>query len=216
MKTVFIFNYGEQAMSRYTGPRLKKLRALGTELPGLSTKKIERRPYPPGQHGQARKKISEYGRRLMEKRKIRLNYGLAEKQFRSVMIEARRGGGVTGNKLVELLERRLDNVVFRAGFARTIPAARQLVGHGHVLVNGKRVDVASYRTRIGDEISLRPSSQAHPAVALGLQRTDMIEPTWLSVNREARTAKLTALPDETSIPFAIDLQLVVEFYSKSL
>lgn len=192
------------------------MRALGVELPGLSAKKIERRPYPPGQHGQARKKISEYGRRLMEKQKVRFNYGLAEHQFRNLMIEARSGGGVTGAKLIELLERRLDNVVFRAGFARTIPAARQLVNHGHVLVDGRRVDISSYRLDVGQRVAMRPSSAGLPAVIDGLARNDLMQPTWLEVDRETRTARLSALPDETSIPFAIDLQLVVEFYSQSL
>lgn len=203
-------------MSRYTGPRCKIMRALGVELPGLSTKKIERRPYPPGQHGQARKKVSEYGRRLHEKQKVRLNYGLAERQFRSLMIEARASGGVTGAKLIELLERRLDNVVFRAGFARTIPSARQLVNHGHVLVDGRRVDIASYRLKVGQIVSLRPSSSALVPVVEGLARTDLGQPTWLDVDRASRSARLSALPDETSIPFSIDLQLVVEFYSQSL
>ncbi|RYZ60910.1 MAG: 30S ribosomal protein S4, partial [Proteobacteria bacterium] len=121
-------------MSRYTGPRVKKMRALGVELPGLSRKKIERRPYPPGQHGQARKKVSEFALRLHEKQKLRYNYGIGERQLRGLMTEALSSKTAPGKKLIELLERRLDNAVFRAGFALTIPAARQLVAHGHVLV----------------------------------------------------------------------------------
>src|SRR5262245_28518567 len=105
-------------MSRYRGPRVKVMRALGVELPGLSTKKIERRPYPPGQHGQGRKKVSEFGLRLKEKQKVRFNYGIGERYLRKLMLEARASRGVTGAKLIELLERRLDNIVFRAGFAR--------------------------------------------------------------------------------------------------
>jgi len=118
-------------MSRYTGPRLKKCRALDADLPGL-TRKRRKRTYPPGQHGNNfRRKVSDYGRRLTEKQKIRFNYGLGEKQLRRLVSDARRSQLSTGDKLMELLERRLDNVVFRAGFAPTIPAARQLVNHGH-------------------------------------------------------------------------------------
>lgn len=203
-------------MSRHTGPRCKIMRALGVELPGLSAKKIERRPYPPGQHGQARKKITEYGRRLQEKQKIRFNYGLGEKQFRGLMVEARASKAVTSTKLIELLERRLDNVVFRAGFARTIPAARQFVNHGHILVDGRRVDIASYRVNVGQTITIRTGSADLAPVVAGLARSDVPQPSWLDVDRTTKTAKMNALPDETSVPFAVELQLVVEFYSQSL
>jgi small subunit ribosomal protein S4 len=192
------------------------MRALGVELPGLSAKKIERRPYPPGQHGQARKKITEYGRRLQEKQKIRFNYGLGEKQFRGLMVEARASKAVTSTKLIELLERRLDNVVFRAGFARTIPAARQFVNHGHILVDGRRVDIASYRVNVGQTITIRTGSADLAPVVAGLARSDVPQPSWLDVDRTTKTAKMNALPDETSVPFAVELQLVVEFYSQSL
>ena len=141
-------------MARYKGPRVKKLRALGVDLPGLSRKSRERRPYPPGQHGNVgHKKTTEYGRRLMEKQKLRFNYNVSERQLRRLVKEARSSKTATGQKLLELLESRLDNVVFRAGFAPTIPAARQLTGHGHVTVNGKRVDIASYRVKQGDVIA---------------------------------------------------------------
>ncbi|EYF06219.1 30S ribosomal protein S4 [Chondromyces apiculatus] len=203
-------------MSRYTGPRVKIMRALGTELPGLSAKKTERRPYPPGQHGQARKKLSEYALRLREKQKLRLNYGLTDRQLRNLMIEARGSDMAAGAKLIELLERRLDNVVFRAGFARTIPAARQLVTHGHVLVDGKRVDIVSYRLRAGQTVSLREKSRAHQTVETGLARKDLEAPTWLSVDKDTRSARVASLPDETSIPFAIEVQLIIEFYSQRL
>lgn len=204
------------AVSRFTGPRVKVMRSVGVELPGLSRKKIERRPYPPGQHGQARRKISEFGRRLREKQKLRLNYGLGERQLRRLMSEARRGHGNAGARLIELLERRLDNVVFRAGFGRTIPAARQLVGHGHILVNGRRVDIPSYRVAPGDTIALRESSRKLTAVAEALGSAAELRPPWLEVDESARTARVASLPDETSIPFPIEIQLVVEFYSRSL
>lgn len=203
-------------MSRYTGPRVKKMRALGVDLPGLSTKKIERRPYPPGQHGQGRKKLTEYALRLMEKQKVRVNYGVSERQLRSLMIEAKASGGTTGHKLIELLERRLDNVVFRAGFARTIPAARQLVNHGHVLVDGERVDIASYRVDKGQVVSLRARSKDLAAVASGFAVADTFQTSWLEVDRDARRAAVTSLPDETSVLFPLRVQLVVEFYSQRL
>jgi small subunit ribosomal protein S4 len=195
---------------------VKKMRALGVELPGLSTKKIEKRPYPPGQHGQGRKKLTEYALRLMEKQKVRVNYGVSERQLRSLMVEAKASGGTTGHKLIELLERRLDNVVFRAGFARTIPAARQLVNHGHVMVDGKRVDIASYRVGKGQVVSLRERSRNLAAVASGFAVADTFQTSWLEVDRDARRASVTALPDETAVLFPLRVQRVVEFYSQRL
>lgn len=197
-------------MSRYTGPRVKVMRALGMELPGVSPKKIERRPYPPGQHGQARRKLSEYALRLMEKQKLRVSYGVSERQLRTLMEEARRGTGDAGHKLVELLERRLDNIVFRAGFARTIPAARQLVNHGHVQVNGKRVDIPSFRVNKGQVISICERSRERIVVA------ELFQTSWLEVDKEARRATVTALPDETAVLFPLRAQLVVEYYSQRL
>jgi small subunit ribosomal protein S4 len=203
-------------MSRFTGPRVKIMRALGTELPGLSRKKIERRPYPPGQHGQARKKVSEYGRRLHEKQKLRMNYGLHEGQLRRLVVQASRGGGNPGDKLLELLERRLDNVVFRAGFARTIPAARQLVCHGHVKVNDHRVDIASFRTRAGDVITVEESSRTNVQLLASLQDQSHPRAPWIDIEADKFLAKIRELPDNTSILFPIDIQLVIEFYSQNL
>ncbi len=203
-------------MSRYTGPRVKKMRALGMELPGLSTKKIERRPYPPGQHGQARKKLTEFALRLHEKQKLRLNYGVTELQLRHLVEEAKTSKGATGHKLVELLERRLDNVVFRAGFARTIPGARQLVNHGHILVNGKRVDIASYRVSAGEVVSVHERSKQLASIAAAKAVADSFQTSWIEVNRDALTATVTALPDETAVLFPLRVQLVVEYYSQRL
>ncbi len=203
-------------MSRYTGPRVKVMRKLGTELPGLSPKKTERRPYPPGQHGQARKKLSEYAVRLMEKQKVRLNYGVSERQLRHLMHEAKGTKGATGNKLIELLERRLDNVVFRAGFARTIPSARQLVNHGHVLVNGKRVDIASYRIAKGDVVSIRERKKIMQTVESAFPVADGFQTPWLEVDRTAKKATVSALPDEGAVLFPLRVQLVVEFYSQMM
>jgi small subunit ribosomal protein S4 len=195
---------------------MRVMRALGTELPGLSTKKPEKRLYPPGQHGQARKKLSEYALRLQEKQKLRYNYGVSERQLRRLMYEARTSGTSAGLKLLELLERRLDNVVFRAGFARTIPAARQLVNHGHVLVNGRRVDIASYRVAAGQVVSLRERSQKLALLDAAKSIADAMQTPWLEVDRETRRARVASLPDEGSVPFTIQVQLVVEYYSQRL
>ena len=129
-------------MGRYTGPRVKKMRALGVELPGLSRKSIAKRPYRPGEHGQNSQRLKDYALRLIEKQKLRYNYGLSERQLRRIVREAVRSKAKTDDKIVELLERRLDNVVFRGGLAPTIPAARQLVNHNHITVNDKRVNIA--------------------------------------------------------------------------
>jgi small subunit ribosomal protein S4 len=201
-------------MSRYTGPRVREMRALGVQLPGLSSKAIERRPYPPGQHGQARRKVTEYGRRLMEKQKLCLNYGLTEGQLRRVMIAARASKGPTGERLLELLERRLDNVVFRAGFARTIPAARQLVNHGHIQVDGKKVDRSSFLVGAEHVVSLRARSKDLTAVAGSLGVARSMQTSWLDVNPAERSARVVSLPGASSVPFPIEVQLVVEFYSQ--
>lgn len=203
-------------MSRHLGPRVKVMRALGTELPGLSAKKIERRPYPPGQHGQARKKISEYGLRLKEKQKIRMNYGLGERQLRRLMREAKSSSGAAGHKLVELLERRLDNIVFRAGFARTIPAARQLVNHGHILVDGERADIASYRVSPRQVVSVREKSRKLSVIQAAMGAPPGFETSWLEVDKENLSATVRSLPDETAVLFPLQVQLVVELYAQRL
>jgi small subunit ribosomal protein S4 len=203
-------------MSRYTGPRVKVMRALGTELPGLSAKKPERRPYPPGQHGQARKRRSEFGLRLLEKQKIRMNYGVTERQLRTLVQEARRSSEATGHKLVELLERRLDNIVFRAGFARSIPEARQLVNHGHIEVDGERVDIASYRVSQGQVVSVKEASKALQPLKIATSQEPNFQTPWLDVDRKAMSARVTALPDETAALFPLQVQLVVEYYSARL
>ena len=203
-------------MSRYTGPRLKKCRALDADLPGL-TRKRRKRTYPPGQHGNNfRRKVSDYGRRLTEKQKIRFNYGLGEKQLRRLVSDARRSQLSTGDKLMELLDRRLDNVVFRAGFAPTIPAARQLVNHGHFQVNGRKVDIASYRVRIGEVISLKEKSQNLECVVVSMENPSLMSPDWLDLNRNQRTATVSSLPTIESVPFPLDIQLIVEYYARLL
>lgn len=204
-------------MSRYSGPRVKVMRALGLNLPGLSRKSIERRPYPPGQHGgDRRRKESDYGRQLKEKQKLRANYGLGERQLRRLVVAARRSKVETGKKLIELLERRLDNTVFRAGFAPTIPAARQLVSHAHIMVNGKRVNIASYQVSAGDVITLRERSRKLQIVKDSLDNPALGRAEWISVNGGELTATIDSLPDETAVPFPIEVQLVVEYYARML
>ena len=201
-------------MSR-PGPRLKRMRALGLNLPGLSRKSIEKRPYPPGQHGprKAGRRISDFGRQLLEKQKLRLNYGLNESDLRRAVLEARRSTLSTGAKLVELLERRLDNVVFRAGLAPSIPAARQLVRHRHISVNDRVVTIPSLRVRAGDIISARERSREHPVILDALQNPALTRPDWLAVDPERRVATVKALPDQGAPPFPVDLQRVVEYYA---
>lgn len=195
---------------------MKIMRALGTELPGLSRKSIEKRPYPPGEHGPKRRRrnISDYALRLREKQKVRFNYCISEGQLRRLFEAATRTKGNTAVKLIELLERRLDNVVFRAGLARTIPAARQLVGHGHILVNGRKVDRPSFRVTRGDVVSVRPSSRE---LALGaLASGTGLETPWLAIDKEAPAITVASYPDEAFVPFEIEPRLIVEHYSRAL
>ncbi len=204
-------------MSRHTGPRVKIMRALGTDLPGLSRKSADRRPYPPGQHGQARrKKLSDFGRQLKEKQKLRLNYGISERQLRRLVAEARSGKMAAGQKLIELVERRLDNAVFRAGLAPTIPAARQLINHGHILINGSRCDVPSARINEGDIIQLREKSRNLQAVKDSVENVSLIRPDWIEFDTPKLTAKITGLPTSDSVPFELEIQLVIEYYAKRL
>ena len=171
-------------MARYTGPKVRKMRALETYLSGLSGKSMEQRSTRPGQHGHrvGRRKLSDFGVQLREKQKLQFNYGLREKQLSRLVKEARKSDMAAGDKLAELLERRLDNVVFRAGFARTIPAARQLVAHGHIRVNGKRVDIASYRVDVGDMICSIPKSKDRQRVKDVSTSTHLVRPDWLHCN----------------------------------
>jgi small subunit ribosomal protein S4 len=204
-------------MSRLRGPRLKIMRALGVELPGLSRKSIEKRPHPPGQHGpQARKRTnrSDYSLRLREKQKVRFNYGLSERQLRGLVEDATRLKGNTGVVLIQLLERRLDNVVFRAGFSRTIPGARQLVSHGHIQVNGRTVDRPSFRLKRGDIISVAPASRALAQRALE-SGAGMVS-DWIHVDKDGLKATLASLPDESFLPFPLEPRLIIEHYSRAM
>jgi small subunit ribosomal protein S4 len=152
----------------------------------------------------------------MEKQKLRMNYGLTEGQLRRIMVQARSGQGNTTSSMVQLLESRLDNLVFRAGFSRTIAGARQLVNHGHILVDGRKLDIASYRVKPGQTFQVRERSLKLTAIE-GALATPLPFPTpWLDVNAEQRSAKLTQIPEDDAIPFAINMQLVIEYYSNRL
>jgi small subunit ribosomal protein S4 len=202
-------------MSRYTGPRLKIIRRLGTPLPGLMrTDPDLRRPYPPGQHGPTkRKKLSDYALRLMEKQKLRFHYGLSEKQLRKYVAIAFSGKGNSGHVLLSLLERRLDNVAFRAGLAPSMAAARQLVLHGHLAVDGKRVNIPSFQCRPGNVIVVRETSKFKArSVELIKDPNNLKVPEYLDVT-DAAVISFRAIPERDSVPLDIDPQLIVEYYS---
>ena len=203
-------------MARYTGPRAKISRRFGVSLFGPS-KAFERRNFPPGQHGvrAGRTKKSEYSVALGEKQKLRFQYGVLEKQFRGYYEEAARRRGVTGVILLQLLELRLDNVVYRSGFANTRQAARQLVNHGHVLVNGHSVDIPSYQVKPGDvlKVAAKPSSQQ-----LATRMTDLTQAApivdWLSVDKDKLEATVARVPERSDIDPLVNEQLIVELYSR--
>ncbi|MFN6569450.1 30S ribosomal protein S4 [Nostoc minutum NIES-26] len=200
-------------MSRYRGPRLRIVRRLG-DLPGL-TRKSARRAYPPGQHGQNRKKRSEYAIRLEEKQKLRFNYGLTEKQLLRYVRRARRVTGSTGQVLLQLLEMRLDNTVFRLGMAPTIPAARQLVNHGHVTVNGRVVNIASYQVRPGEVIAVRDREQSRKLVETNLQYPGLANlPSHLEFDKNKLVGKVNSVIEREWVALQVNELLVVEYYSR--
>ena len=201
-------------MARYTGPATKKSRRLRVDLVG-GDQAFERRPYPPGQHGRARIKESEYLMQLQEKQKARFTYGVMEKQFRRYYEEANRRNGKTGDELLRILETRLDNVVYRAGLARTRRQSRQMVSHGHFTVNGVKVDVPSYRVSQYDIIDVRPKSmQTVPfQIAKEIQGERPV-PGWLQVVPSTLRILVHQVPDRAQIDVPLTEQLIVEFYSK--
>ncbi|MEM7553751.1 MAG: 30S ribosomal protein S4 [Cyanobacteria bacterium P01_A01_bin.84] len=200
-------------MSRYRGPRLRVTRRLG-ELPGLS-RKTPRRAYPPGQHGQNRKKRSEYAIRLEEKQKLKFNYGLTEKQLLRYVRKSRKVTGSTGQVLLQLLEMRLDNTIFRLGMAPTIPAARQLVNHGHVTINGKEVNIASYQCRPGEEIGVRDNNKSRKLVEANLQYPGLANlPSHLEFDKNKMVGKVNGLCEREWVALSVNELLVVEYYSR--
>ncbi|HET9542055.1 MAG TPA: 30S ribosomal protein S4 [Acidimicrobiales bacterium] len=205
-------------MSRYTGPRARVSRRFGVNIWGTKgeTIALDRRPYPPGEHGRDRRRgnQSDYLLQLTEKQKARFTYGLTEKQFRRTYDEANRRSGVTGENMLRYLELRLDNVVYRAGWAATRPQARQLVNHGHIEVNGKRVDIPSYRVRKGEVISLSTKAKALIVVTWNRDVLDRVPPPWLETGAEGAQVTVRELPLREHIDVPVREQLIVELYSK--
>lgn len=208
-------------MARYTGPVCKLCRREGMKLflkgdRCLSGKcAIDRRPTPPGQHGASRKQVKEYGLQLREKQKTKRYYGVLETQFHNYFDKASKLEGMTGSNLLSLLERRLDNVVYRMGMAESRKEARQLVLHGHFRINGKKVNIPSLLVRAGDVISLADGSRSNEKFKTLIDELDTkISPKWLEVDREHITAKVLALPVRDDIDFPFEEHLIVELYSK--
>lgn len=200
-------------MSRYTGPAYKKSRRYG-----FSTlengKDIARRPFAPGQHGAGRrKKVSEYGIQLQEKQKIRFMYGLNEKQFRRLFDKASKLKGVHGENFLKLLESRLDNLVYRMGLANTRRAARQIVNHGHIMVNGIKVDIPSYQCKPGDVIAVREKSLEHPAIRASLE-ANVTKPAFVEFDAKKMSGTYLRLPERAELNAEINESLVVEFYNR--
>lgn len=198
-------------------PRLKKIRRLGTPLPGLTRKEPGRKTSPPGMQGAARRRPpSGFRIRLEEKQKVRWHYGVSETQLRMVFAHAQARPGATGEELFALLERRLDNVVFRLGLAPTIPAARQLVGHGHVLVNGARVDRPGYRVAPGEEITMSERGRGIPDVAAAVERGPEVRlPQYLARHPDDPFGgRMTCRPARADVPFIVNETAIVEFYAR--
>lgn len=200
-------------MARYTGPKFKLSRRLGISLSGTG-KELSKRPFPPGQHGPGqKKKLSGYGVQLQEKQKLRLMYGLNEKQFRNLFDKSAKMKGIHGENFMFLLESRLDNLVYRLGFSNTRAGARQLVSHGHVLVNGKKVDIASYLVQTGDVISLRERSRSLSVVKDALANRTFL-PNYLEFNDTAMEGRFVRFPERSELTQDIDEKQIVEFYSR--
>ncbi len=202
-------------MARYIGPKSKIARKFGEAIFGAD-KVLEKKNFPPGQHGlnRKRKKVSEYGTQLNEKQKAKATYGVLEKQFRKTYAEAARVGGITGENLLKLLECRLDNVVYRLGIAPTRAAARQLVSHRHITVNGDVVNIPSYSLKVGDTVGVREKSKSLEVIQESLQGGRKSRYAWLDWDQASMNGKFMAKPERADIPENIKEQLIVELYSK--
>lgn len=202
-------------MARYTGPTTRLSRRFNQPLFG-STKAFEKRPYPPGQHGaKLRRKVSEYGVGLNEKQKLRFTYGLLERQFRRTFETAKRERGVTGDRFLQLLETRLDSVIYLLGFGKSRAAARQIVNHGHVRVNGHKVDIASYVVQVGDELEIKNQASSRQLATRNIEENrGRVVPGWLTLNAEQFKAVVNRLPTREEMAPDINEQLIVEFYSR--
>jgi len=197
-------------------PRVKVIRRLGTPLPGLTRKTADRRPYPPGMHGPTRRRRkSDYRRQLEEKQKVRFHYGVSETQMRRAIGKTARDEVQRGGTRLEMLERRLDNVVFRLGWAQTIPAARQLVGHGHVRVNGRRVDRPGYTVKSGDQLGLDGRTRLMSRVIAAIEEGPQVAlPGYLARDSELFNGRVVGEPSRKDIPFDVDEMAVIEFYAR--
>jgi len=205
-------------VSRYTGPRARVSRRLNTNIFGTAAevKALEARPYPPGDHGRTRRRgnVSEYTYQLQEKQKARFTYGLTERQFRNLYREASRKSGVTGENMLRYLELRLDNVVYRSGWAATRPQARQLVNHGHVKVNGKRLDICSARVRAGDRVELSDKAKKMVTIEWNKSVLDRTPPAWIESIESGAAVSIIQEPLREQIDVPVREQLIVELYSK--
>lgn len=200
---------------RYTGPKVKKARRLGTAFTAKDAKVLQKRNYAPGQHGQNRVRLSEYGQQLREKQKAKIAYGLQERQFRNLYQKALKRAGVTGDNLLRLLELRLDNVVYRLGFAESRAQARQLVNHGFFEVNGKRVDIPSYMVRVGDTVSVKASKQKSAymeKIKEKIKNHKSLE--WVALEPAKFSGKVLSEPLVDGLEHSINTQLIVEHYSR--
>jgi small subunit ribosomal protein S4 len=200
-------------VARYTGPQVKQSRREGVALTDKAQKYLDRRPYPPGEHGRGRIRQSEYLLQLREKQKTRRFYGVLEKQFRRYYEKANRQQGITGENLLRMLEMRLDNVVYRLGFAATRRQSRQLVNHGHFRVNGKKVDIPSYQVKPDDIITLKQGSSAEGVVRAATELVANVAP-WLQADYDALNGKVLKAPERSEIDTPVSEQLIVELYSK--
>ena len=200
-------------MSRYTGSRNKQARRVGFSLLE-NGKELARRPYGPGQHGQDRKgKLSNYGEQLKEKQKVRFMYGVNERQFRKTFNEAAKMKGIHGENFLRLLESRLDNVVYRLGLSTTRRGARQLVNHGHITVNGNKVDIPSYRVKVGDTVAVKENSKDHKAIKASLEKvTKRVE--FVTFDDKKLEGKLVRLPERSELNADINESLIVEYYNR--
>jgi small subunit ribosomal protein S4 len=202
-------------MAKYTGPKTRIARKFGEPIYGPD-KNFDKRNYPPGFHGPSRrrKKLSEYGSQLKEKQKAKYTYGILEKQFANLFHKAQRTKGITGEVLLQLLETRLDNVVYRLGISNTRAAARQLVNHRHIVVNGKVVDIASYLVKPGDIVGVREKSKSLEVILNSLASSSRSRYSWLEWDHSMMSGKFLNIPERTEIPENIKEQLIVELYSK--
>lgn len=200
-------------MSRYTGSEYKRARRVGFSI-SETGKELARRPYGPGQHGNARKgKLSDYGVQLKEKQKVRFMYGVNERQFRKTFNEAAKMKGIHGENFLKLLESRLDNVVYRLGLSTTRRGARQLVNHGHITVNGNKVDIPSYRVKVGDTVAVKENSKDHKAIKASLEKvTKRVE--FVTFDDKKLEGKLVRLPERSELNADINESLIVEFYNR--